>query len=243
MRRRRWPRASRSFRRPGRRMAASWPTSPSKRRSRWSMCMTWPPAGAMSPPTSRAPTRRRPGRRMASKLAVVLTKDGSSQLYIGQCRRQRRHPPGQLVAASTPSRSSRPTASGSTSPPTAAAARRSTASAPAAAMPERVTFDGSYNVTPRLSPDGKNLAYVSPRRRPLPVDRDGSRHQADPDPDRFGQGRIAQLRPQRPHDPLRHRDRRPWRAGGGFGRWPGQTETCPCRPPMCANRPGAPFRK
>jgi TolB protein len=26
---------------------------------------------------------------------------------------------------------------------------------------ERVTFEGSYNVTPRLSPDGRNMAYVS----------------------------------------------------------------------------------
>jgi TolB protein len=27
--------------------------------------------------------------------------------------------------------------------------------------PQRVTFEGSYNVSPRLSPDGKTLAYVS----------------------------------------------------------------------------------
>jgi TolB protein len=26
---------------------------------------------------------------------------------------------------------------------------------------ERVTFEGSYNVTPRLSPDGKSLAYIA----------------------------------------------------------------------------------
>jgi TolB protein len=26
---------------------------------------------------------------------------------------------------------------------------------------QRVTFDGSYNVSPRLSPDGKNLAYIT----------------------------------------------------------------------------------
>ncbi|MDP3037683.1 MAG: DPP IV N-terminal domain-containing protein, partial [Rhodocyclaceae bacterium] len=26
---------------------------------------------------------------------------------------------------------------------------------------QRVTFEGSYNVTPRLSPDGKSLAYIS----------------------------------------------------------------------------------
>jgi TolB protein len=26
---------------------------------------------------------------------------------------------------------------------------------------QRVTFEGSYNVTPRLSPDGKNLAYIT----------------------------------------------------------------------------------
>jgi len=27
--------------------------------------------------------------------------------------------------------------------------------------PQRVTFEGSYNVTPRLSPDGKMLAYIT----------------------------------------------------------------------------------
>src|SRR6267143_1824407 len=27
--------------------------------------------------------------------------------------------------------------------------------------PQRVTFEGSYNVTPRLSPDGKTLAYIT----------------------------------------------------------------------------------
>jgi TolB protein len=26
--------------------------------------------------------------------------------------------------------------------------------------PQRVTFEGSYNVSPRISPDGKTLAYV-----------------------------------------------------------------------------------
>jgi TolB protein len=28
-------------------------------------------------------------------------------------------------------------------------------------MPERVTFEGNYNVTPRPSPDGKSLAFVT----------------------------------------------------------------------------------
>jgi len=27
--------------------------------------------------------------------------------------------------------------------------------------PQRVTFEGSYNVSPRLSPDGKSLAYIT----------------------------------------------------------------------------------
>src|SRR5213075_3383447 len=27
--------------------------------------------------------------------------------------------------------------------------------------PQRVTFEGSYNVSPRISPDGKTLAYIT----------------------------------------------------------------------------------
>jgi TolB protein len=94
------------------------------------------------------------------KLAVVLTKDGASQLYTVNAD-------GSGVVrlasspASTPNPSSRPTASSSTSPPTAAAARRSTACLRSGGSAQRITFEGSYNVTPRLSPDGKSMAFVT----------------------------------------------------------------------------------
>ena len=50
---------------------------------------------------------------------------------------------------------------GSISHPTGAAARRSTAWPRPAASRNAITFEGSYNVTPRLSPDGKTLAYIT----------------------------------------------------------------------------------
>ena len=59
-------------------------------------------------------------------------------------------------------RRSRPMAPRSTSPRIAPAARRSTALAPAAGeRPKRITFTGSYNARPRVSPDGKQLAVLT----------------------------------------------------------------------------------
>jgi hypothetical protein len=52
-----------------------------------------------------------------------------------------------------------------------------------------------------------------PQRRPLPGHPARPEFPPDPDPHRLGQGRIPQLRPQRPHGALRHRSRRPRRAG------------------------------
>src|SRR5690606_23265955 len=48
--------------------------------------------------------------------------------------------------------------------------------------------------------------------------RAGRRDPADHHPPRLGTRRIAQLRPQRPPHPLRHRHRWPWRAVGGVDR-------------------------
>lgn len=97
------------------------------------------------------------------QLAVVLTKDGSSQLYLvnadgsgtrrlasssGIDTEPRFSPDGKWIYF-TSDRGGSPqiyripadgTGGGSTA--------------------ERITFEGSYNVSPRPSPDGKNLAYI-----------------------------------------------------------------------------------
>ena len=87
---------------------------------------------------------------------------------------------------------------------------------------ERLTFDGTYNVSPRPFPDGKGFAFVR---------RDGGRFQiASQD---FatrqvqvltgGPGRrIAEHRAQRQADPLRERGRRPWYIGRSLERRPHQ---------------------
>ena len=59
---------------------------------------------------------------------------------------------------------SRRTAARSTSTRTARVVRRSTASAPSREQrAQRVTFEGTYNARPRVSPDGKQLAIVTAR--------------------------------------------------------------------------------
>ena len=87
---------------------------------------------------------------------------------------------------------------------------------------ERLTFEGSYNVSPRPYPDGKGFVYVR---------RDGGRFQiASQDfatrqiagADRGSRRRIALDRAQRPHDPVRERVGRAWYSGRRFERWPRQ---------------------
>ena len=50
-----------------------------------------------------------------------------------------------------------------TSPAIAAADHRSTACRVSGGEAQRVTFNGTYNISPRISPDGKSLAYISRR--------------------------------------------------------------------------------
>ncbi len=97
------------------------------------------------------------------QLAVVLTKDGSSQLYLvnadgsgvkrvanspGIDTEPRWSPDGQFIYF-TSDRGGSPQI------------YRIQISGGAAGPAERVTFDGSYNVTPRPAPDGKSLAYIT----------------------------------------------------------------------------------
>lgn len=99
----------------------------------------------------------------SSTLAVALTRDGSSQIYLlpadgsGEPRRlvsssgidtePRFSPDGRSLYFSSDRGGSPqiyrvPVAGGAA---------------------ERITFDSSYNVSPRISPDGRNLAYVTRR--------------------------------------------------------------------------------
>ncbi|MDP2822409.1 MAG: Tol-Pal system beta propeller repeat protein TolB [Sulfuritalea sp.] len=96
------------------------------------------------------------------QLAVVLTKDGSSQLYVvnadgsgvtrmatspGIDTEPRWSPDGQFIYF-TSDRGGSPQIY-----------RIATSGAGVGA--ERITFEGSYNVTPRPSPDGKSLAFIA----------------------------------------------------------------------------------
>ena len=97
------------------------------------------------------------------QLAVVLTKDGSSQLYVvnadgsgvtrmatspGIDTEPRWSPDGQFIYF-TSDRGGSPQI------------YRSAASSAPSSVAERVSFEGSYNVTPRPSPDGKSLAFIT----------------------------------------------------------------------------------
>ena len=99
--------------------------------------------------------------RRRRRLAVTLSRDGGSQLFFigknGDEPAPPRHQPGDRHRG----RVLAPTAAGSTSPATAAAARRSTAWPAGGGNAERVTFAGSYNISPAISPDGRTLAYVT----------------------------------------------------------------------------------
>jgi TolB protein len=96
------------------------------------------------------------------RLAVVLTKDGGSQLFTvgadgsgvqrlassgGIDTEPQYSPDGQFIYFTSDRGGSPQIYRVSTSGGT----------------PQRVTFDGSYNVTPRLSPDGRSMAFISRR--------------------------------------------------------------------------------
>ena len=98
------------------------------------------------------------------QLAVVLTKDGLSQLYIvnadgsgvkriatsaGIDTEPRWSPDAQFIYF-TSDRGGSPQIY-----------RIASSGAGLGGPAERVTFEGSYNVTPRLSPDGKSLAFIA----------------------------------------------------------------------------------
>jgi len=98
------------------------------------------------------------------RLAVVLTKDGSSQLYIVNADGS-----GVSRASNSPGIDTEPrwspdgsfiyfTSDRGGSPQIYRVAIDGGTTASAA---ERISFEGSYNVTPRPSPDGKSLAFIT----------------------------------------------------------------------------------
>ena len=107
---------------------------------------------------------------------------------------------------------------------------------------ERMTYEGSYNVSPRHLPDGKGFVYVR---------RDGGRFNvavqdfAARQSQVLTQGigrRIAQRRPERQDDHLRIRGRVAWYIGRGLERWPGQAETDRSRHRRARTRMGPPSK-
>jgi hypothetical protein len=88
-----------------------------------------------------------------------------------------------------------------------------------------VTFEGTYNARPRLSPDGKQLAVVHLDRgnfRIATVDLQ-SKGRAGVSPGR--QDESPSFAPNGATAHLRDPGPRPWRAGDGIGRWQGSTAT------------------
>lgn len=94
------------------------------------------------------------------RLAVALTRDGSSQIYLIP------------LAGGTPERLMKTTPANDTEPAFSADGRHLYFTsdrgggpqiyrvALAGGNPERLSFEGDYNVSPRPSPDGKSLVYV-----------------------------------------------------------------------------------
>jgi TolB protein len=96
------------------------------------------------------------------QLAAVLTKDGTSQIYLmnadGSNLRKLTHPSSGAIDTEpffTPDGQSIYFTSDRGGSP------QIYRMAASGGEPTRITFDGDYNVSPRVSPDGKTLAYIS----------------------------------------------------------------------------------
>ena len=91
----------------------------------------------------------------------------------------------------------------STSSATAAAARRSTACRAGGGSAERVTFAGSYNISPAISPDGRTLAYISRQGNAFRLhDAGPRRRRRAAGAHRHQRRRESELRAERPADHL-----------------------------------------
>ncbi len=144
------------------RRLCAWRTSASSPASRWCMCIPWPPAPGYRWRTtggnSSAPAWSPDG----SMLAIVLTRDGLSQIYTinadgSNLRRVTRSPGIDTEPTFTPDgRSIIFTSDRSGGPQIYQVGL-------GGGEPRRLTFNGSYNVSPRISPDGSTLVYVARR--------------------------------------------------------------------------------
>ena len=222
-------RSSRSSRRPGRPTAGASPTSRSSRRSRWSTCTRCSDGKRQVAANFRARTRRRPGRptargwrwrcrATAARRSSWSNADGSGARRLTQLGRHRHR-----------AASSRPTASSIYFTSDRGGSPQIYRMPASGGEPQRVTFEGSYNVSPRISPDGKMLAYVTRNGGQVPGRDAGSGDAPDADHHRQRPRRVAELRAQRPHDPARHRHRRARRARRGVQPTAASSSASRCR--------------
>ena len=188
-------------------------------------------------PTSRARNSAPAWAPDGKRLAVVLSKDGVAQIYVINADGGGSTRLTTSDAIDTEAETSRPTAARCCSRPTAAAARRSTACPPPAGDAERITFEGTYNVTPRYSPDGKSFSSSSATTAATtwPIQDIGSRTGADPH--RRAHRLIAHVRAQRADGAVCVRGQGAWYISRGFERRPDQAKITGRRA-ACANRRG-----
>ena len=176
------------------------------------------------------------------RLAVTLTKDGGSQVYLmnadgSNVTRVLTSPGIDTEAMFTPDGQSLVVHVRS---------RRHAADLPRAACSagqvERLTFDGSYNVSPRPLPDGKGIVFVR---------RDGGRFQIATLDYATRQVQVLtsgpgdespSVAPERQARHLRERRRRPRHSGRGIHRRSREAAARRAREPTCASPRGDRFR-
>jgi TolB protein len=96
------------------------------------------------------------------RLAVTLSKDDTSQIYMLDLQ-SGATPVSPMAARWIPNRYSARMDAGCISPRIVAAHRKSIEASLIDGGISRITFDGGYNVSPALSPDGGTLAFVHRR--------------------------------------------------------------------------------
>ena len=157
------------------------------------------------------------------KLALTLSgSNGNLDIYLLELATQPAHAAHRRSRHRHRSGRSRPTAAASISRRTAPAApqiyRRDARAATNGR--KRVTFTGSYNARPRISPDGKQLALLTLDDGVVPHRHPGSRQRQRAGAVEGPPGRISELRAERRDADLRRPRARPGRAADGFGRRP-----------------------
>ena len=158
------------------------------------------------------------------KLAVVLTKDGSSNIYSINADGS-----GLARLTNTQSIDTEPSFSRDGryilfTSDRAGSPQIYRMRADAEGEAERMTFEGSYNVTPRYSPDGKSFIFIHRNEGRFNVAMHGSRLAPDADPDRGKPRSIAHVCAQRQDDPLCVRGEGAWYISRRVERWADQAK-------------------